>query len=176
MNERSLSHNYVKKQQLSSWIDDPLQLNMKLVKGLTSMSHEKNLYYYAEDLVGQFALFDGDSYNLSLSELPEENQNELLRLYIESIDREIEWACSAGDESINSDFLCSMLSMLKDDTKEAREHFAYLIRNNLLKYYKDSLNKILSDSCDNLLMTKISNDGWYTHQDQENDDVFYNKS
>lgn len=118
------------------------------VKGLASVNHQRNLSDYAEELVAHYAKFECDQYELSLDMVPEEEQNELLRLYIESIDREIEWACYGLDESINSDFLCDMLAMLKNNDEESRQKFAETTRKNLLTYYKNTLESLLATGCD----------------------------
>ena len=176
MNNQSLSHSHVQKQQKSSWIDEPFQLGTNAVKGFKPMSNKRNLYNYAEDLVGRYAKYDGDSYDLSLSQLPDDEQNELARLYIESIDREIEWAHYGSDESINSSFICSMLSMLKDDSKEARENFAKTTRKNILIYYKASLEAVLGEACASFLNMQMNEQGYFAHQDMEHGDVVWGKS
>ena len=118
------------------------------VKGLALMNHKKNLSYYAQELVADYAQYKANQYELSLDSLSDADQNELARLYIETIDREIEWACYGDDESINSEFLCALLSMLKDDNHKSRENFAAVTRKNILIYYKESLQAILDEACE----------------------------
>jgi hypothetical protein len=107
--------------------------------------------------------------------LTEEEQDELVRLYIESIDREIEWACYGDDESINSSFLCALISMLKDDSKESRDNFAEVTRKNILIHYKDTLNELLATACDNYLHLQMNEQGLYPSQDMDNGDVVWGK-
>src|SRR3954470_24253913 len=71
--------------------DDPFGLGSS-VKGLAFMSHEKALSDYALELVDSYAKFHEDHYELDLDMLSSPCQMELARLYIESIDREIEYA------------------------------------------------------------------------------------
>jgi hypothetical protein len=107
--------------------------------------------------------------------LPDDEQNELVRLYIESIDREIEWACYGADESINSDYLCAMLAMLKDDCIKTREHFAEVTRKNLLTYYKDSLECLLSGACESFLHNSMNEQGYYYERDMAHGDIHWRK-
>ncbi len=147
MNQTSLAHYNTKKQIESSWIDDPFDMK-GLVTGVTPLSHERNLNDYALELVSHYADYSCGQYNLTLDMLPDDEKNELARLYIESIDREIEWACYGTDESINSDFLCAMLSMLKNDCDETRENFSDTTRKNLIIYYTKQLEEVLTSACD----------------------------
>ena len=175
MNKQSVAHSYVQNQQPSSWIDDPFQLGTHAFKGLKPMNHKQELCNYADELVGQYAKYSDDQYELTLYMLPEDDQNELVRWYIESIDREIEWACYGDDESINSSFLCALISMLKDDSKESRDNFAEVTRKNILIHYKDTLNELLATACDNYLHLQMNEQGLYPSQDMDNGDVVWGK-
>ncbi len=97
------------------------------------------------------------------------------RLYIESIDREIEYACYGEDETINSEFLCAMLNMLKDDRRETREYFAKITRKNILSYYKKTLNDILSEACRYLEHLGMEESGYTSRIDMEHGDVVWGK-
>lgn len=166
MNLNSVAHSYVQNQQPSSWIDDPFQLGTRAFQGLGTMSNEQSLSDYTAQLVSQYAKYSHDQYDLNVDMLPEEEQNTLAKLYIESIDREIEWACYGADASINSDFLCALLAMLKDDNAVTRERFAEVTRNNIITYYKPTLNDILVTACDNFLYM-MHEQAYYYNQDLE---------
>ena len=105
MNNLSVAHSYVQNQQPSSWIDDPFQLGTYVVKGLAPMSHNKNLSNYAEELVGQYAKYCDEQYELSLDMLPDDDQSELVRLYLEATDRETSECVYGDDFTINSNFI-----------------------------------------------------------------------
>lgn len=175
MNARSLAHNIIKNQELSSWKDDPFQLGAYFVKGLATMNHKSNLSHYANDLVSHYAKYDGDTYTLCLSSLSDDDQNELIRLYIESTGRDTSECVYGDDFTINSDFTCALLSMLKNDNKASREHFADVTRRNLLIYYKDSLNEILEAACDNFLHMQMNENGYHAQQDMEHGDILWRK-
>lgn len=152
--------------------NDPFDLG-NTVKGLTYLNHEKNLSIYALQLVGQYAKYSHDQYELSLEMLPEEDQNELSRLYIESIDREIEWACYGEDQSINSSFLCALLSLLKNDNEETREKFAEITRKNVLTYYKNTLQEILDNACHEYYFNEMNESGYHSQYDSDNGDLVW---
>jgi hypothetical protein len=151
---------------------DPFGLGNS-VTGLTNLNFEKNLSNYAEEIVAHYARYEREQYELSLSDLPEQEQNELARLYIESIDREIEWACYGSDESINSNYLCALLSMLKDDCQETREKFAEVTRKNIIIYYEKSLQKLLDEACLYYQHSKMNEQGYYAHRDMEHGDFLW---
>jgi len=175
MNANSVAHAYVQNQQ-SSWIDDPFHTGTHVVKGVTKrMSHKKNLENYAEELVASYAKFVCEQYELTLDMLPYDEQNELVRHYIESIDREIEYACYGADESINSDYLCALLSMLHNDCQETREHFAEVTKKNLLTYYAQSLQEVLDDACHSYHQAINNEQGLYAQQDSDTGEVYWGR-
>ncbi|CAB4128309.1 hypothetical protein UFOVP100_23 [uncultured Caudovirales phage] len=159
-------------QQKSSWIDDPFNLGKNFVMELTPISHKKALSNYAEDLVGQYAKYDDDTYELSLSDLPIDEQNELARLYLEASNRDTSECIYGDDFTINSEYTCALLSMLKDDCNESRERFANVTRANILTYYKTPLNDVLEVACDNFLHMQMNEQGYYAQQDNHGDVVW----
>ena len=168
----SLSHNLDRNQE-SSWIDDPFGLKNQ-VKGVT-MSHEKALLYFADDLVSQYAKFDGDNFYLSLTDLSSEDQNELALLMLESCDRETSECVHGNDFSIDNDYTCALLAMLKYDCKETRDHFAFITRKNILTYYANALQVILDRACDKYLHLSMEESGRYARVDDNQGDVVWAK-
>jgi hypothetical protein len=135
------------------------------------MSHEKNLSDYALELVGQYASYDGEDYDLSLDDLPCDEQNELARLLIESTDREINECVYGDDFNIDNKYTCAVLNMLKNDCEDTNEELAQVIRNNILIYYKKSLNKILLEACDDFLYLRSED----TNHAPEYSDIVWSK-
>lgn len=146
MNVSSLAENIIKNQP-QSWKDDPFELK-GFVTGVTPMRQPYDIDGFMLDLVAQYGKHHRDYVELSVNMLPEDEKNELVRLYIESQDREIEYACYGEDESINSSFLCSLLDMLKNNNFKNRENFAETTRKNLINYYKKQLNDLLDTACE----------------------------
>lgn len=108
---------------------------------------EKDVHDYATALVRDYGTYNGYKYALDLDNIPSLCKNELARLYIESIDRDIEYACYGADESINSDYLCALLAMLANDCKETRERFAEVTHKNIFIYYEKQLQEIIDNAC-----------------------------
>lgn len=175
MRNSSVAHSYVQNQQPSSWIDDPFQLGTDAFKGLKPMSHQRNLDDYIQELVACYGKRHSDHYELDLDKLSSPYQLELASLYIESIDREIEWACYGADESINSEFLCALLSMLKDSTPKTRLNFAQVTTRNVLIYYKDTLKKLLDEGCDLYFNNEMHEAGYRADYDREHGDIVWGK-
>ncbi len=175
MNSLSLAYSNAQKQhQESSWIDDPFELK-GFITGVVPVSHERNLNDYALELVADHAEFIGNQYELNLDKLSEPYQFELIRHYIESIDRNIEWACYGEDQSINSDFLCALLSMLKEPNSKTRENFAQVTLRNLLAYYHDVLQNLLDESCHVYYCNEMNESGYHSYTEQEHGDVVWKR-
>lgn len=157
------------------WSDDPFDFK-GLVTGVTKISdHERNLRDYALEMVGLFAKFKDDQYELTLDMLSSPYQLEFARLYIESIDREIEWACYGEDQTLNSDFLCAMLAMLKDSNPTTRAKFAQVTTVNILKYYKNTLQEILDKACEDFYFNEMHEAGYRCEQDMEHGDFAWRR-
>ena len=174
MNLNSLSHSLIQNQDRSSWIDDPFDLKGE-VKGVTMISHNRNLSDYAERLVSIYAEYDIDNYYLLISELPESEQNELTRLYMESTDRDTSECVYGEDFTINSDYTCALLAMLKNDCEETRERFAYVTRKNIIKYYTNSLQEVLDDACNSYLILTNNDNEMYAHQDTNSGETYWSR-
>lgn len=172
MNALSLAYSNAQKQE--SWIDNPFDIK-GFVTGVTPLSHQRCLEDYAQELVSSYGEFIGDQYELDLEKLSSPYQLQLVRLYIESIDREIEWACYGDDQSINSDFLCAMLAMLKDSNPRTRANFAQVTTRNLIAYYKEALQDVLDTACQDLYCNEMNNAGYHAEQDMEHGDVHWRK-
>jgi len=174
MNAKSIAYSHIQNQH-SSMTDDIF--NLSSVNGVTPMlPNQKNLDTYSEQLVSSYATFINEQYELTLDMLPHDEQNKLAQLYIESIDRDIEYAYYGSDESINSDFLCALLAMLQDDCPETRKNFAEITRKNILIYYQNILNEILEIACNNFLYMQMNECNLYAHQDLDHGDVTWRNS
>lgn len=176
MNALSLAHfNTQNQQEETSWSDDPFGFK-GLVTGVTKISdHQRNLDNFIQELVGSYGVYCQDHYELSLDKLSSPYQLELAALYIESIDREIEWACYGEDQTLNSEFLCALLSMLKDSTPKTRTNFAQVTTRNILVYYKESLQNLLDIGCDVYFNNEMHEAGYHAEQDMEHGDVLWRR-
>ena len=146
----------------SAWIADPFELGG--VKGLTNFNHSRNLTNYAEELVSHYAKYIDDSFILFLSDLPDDEQNQLARLYLESTDRDTGECVHGEIIAIDNSYTCALLSMLQDDSEETREKFARVTRKNIIIYYQRALQEVLDDAC-NAHIHNINNEhGYYAQQ------------
>lgn len=177
MNLNSVAHTYVQNQSTPSWIDDPFDLKgqFDFVKGVTMVSHEKRLQDYAQELVALRGKYECDQYYLDLTLLTDEEQNELARLYIEATDRETNECIYGDDFTINSEFNCALLALLQNDTSENRDRFAEVTRNNVITYYRKSLDEVLDQACHDYLCAQMNEAGYYAHQDRESGEVIWGK-
>ena len=162
---QSVSHTNVQNQHKSSWIDDPFNLKGAF-EGTKPVDHKTNLYNHSLDLVSQYARYDNGYYSLNLESIPEEEQNELVRLFLEATGRETSECVYGEDFTIESDYTCALLSMLQNDCAETRENFANVARKNTIVYYNKSLQEVLDEACHDFLcniLDEENNSRWGTY-------------
>ncbi len=152
MNTQSLAQTNIKNQQVSSMNDDPFGLGVEFHREVKYMSHEKRLLSFVAELASTYANFFDGEYNLDLDELPEEERGELAALYLDYSGRELTECVNGNDFAIDNDYTCALLSMLKDNCEETREFLAKTIRKNILNYYSESLQQLLNEACEELLV------------------------
>jgi hypothetical protein len=163
-----------KTNQASSWTDDPFNLK-GTIAGVANLNHEQLLFNYIDDCVSQYAKWINDGRQLFLSDLPEIEQNELARLYLEYTNRDTSECVYGDDFSINSDYICALLAMLKDDCQETRNKFAETTRKNVLNYYAQSLQSLIDIACDDSLRNAMNEEGYYSHRDMDHGDVHWSR-
>jgi hypothetical protein len=172
MNKAIVQQNNLQNQSL--WNDDPFDLPWSS-QGVTSLSHTRNLHFYAQELVLQYGKFESECYNITFSELPEFAQKELARLYLEYTDRDWTDCLNGTDYSIDNDFTCALLAMLKNDCKRTRESFAEITCKNIINHYERDLDKVLTDACHDCLEDSMNERGYSAVQSRESGDVEWRK-
>jgi hypothetical protein len=175
MSTSSLEQSINKNQQKSSWIDDPFDMKGTVI-GMTPMSIKQQLNFFAQELVGEYGSYNFDSCTIKLSDIPEYEQNNLVRLYIEFTGREFTECVNGQDFSIDNDYSCALLSMLQNDCKKTRDHFAEVTRNNILSYYSKSLQELLDTACQNYLYDLNTEAGYHYEQDRDTGEVSWSKN
>jgi hypothetical protein len=144
-------------------------------KGLSKMNHLRMVENHAEYLVAQYAIYENDGYQLLLSDLPEDELNELTRLYLEYTGRDTGECVHGGDFSIDNNYICALLSMLQDNSHETREKFAETTRINIIKYYEHSLQDLLDRACLSYEQSINNENGIYAHIDMDHGDVVWSR-
>jgi hypothetical protein len=100
--------------------------------------------------------------------------SKLLALYFEFNDRETE--CVNGDDfSIDNDYSCALLKMLKDNTVENQANFAAIVHQNITTFYQKSIQKILDDACHDYLHNVNNEAGYFACQDRDSGDIEWRK-
>lgn len=174
MNNRSLSHSYVQNQQKSSWNDDPFDLPRSFA-GVANMSHEQQLSDYAQELSYNYGKFDGTNYTLFVSDIPEDEKYELVRLYMEFTDRETGECVHGNDFSIDNNYTCALLALLKEDCQETRDTFADVTRKNIAIYYEKSLQAVIDQACYDLINNLNNEAGYYSQQCRDSGEITWCK-
>ena len=142
---------------------------------MANMNHNKNLHTYVENLVSDYSTYDGSTYNLFFHDLPTEEQGELARLYLETTDRETTECVHGNDFSIDNNYTCALLALLKEDTQENKERFAEVTRNNVITHYEDILQKIINQACNNYLHTDKSEQGLSARHCPDNGEIYFSR-
>jgi len=153
---------------------DPFSLRSN-VKGLTNLNHERNLSNYAEELVSHYAKYDGENYILALSNLPDDEQGELARLYMEYTDRDTSECVHGLIIAIDNSYTCALLALLSDGSRENQENFAEITRRNVITYFSKTLQEILDEACHTYLHNINNENGYYAHCDIEHGDIHWSK-
>ncbi len=174
MNTNSVSYDYVQNQQKSSWIDDPFDLKGTF-KGMSKASHSSNLSGYLQELVHDYASCEDNEYVLLIDTIPHTEQKELIRLYLESTGRELNECVHGDDLSIDNEYTCAMLSMLKNDCHETREKFAEVTLKNILTYYRKSLQTLIDESCEMYFCNMMNDNDCHSHIDIDHGDVVWGR-
>jgi len=144
-------------------------------KGLSRMSHQRMVENRAEELVSQYANYDGDSYVLIFSDLPDDEQNELTRLYLDATGRETGECVHGNDFSLDNKYICALLQMLQDNSIESRENFAETTRKNIIIYYEQSLQDLIDRACQSYEHSINNENGIYAHVDMDHGDVVWGR-
>lgn len=173
MNNISLSQVITKNQP--SWNDDPFDFKGDFA-GVASLSHEKRLFNFTDELVANYAKFVNDQYQLPINTLPDFEQNELARLYLEYTDRDLTECVNGNDLSIDNDYTCALLNMLRDDCQQNRDALANIMRKNIVAYYANSLQDLLNSSCDDYHNNVMSDNGYCSSRDMEHGDIVWSKA
>jgi|SRR6185312_2397403 len=172
MNKAMLSQNNLKNQ--GSFInDDPFDLPW--TQEVTSLSNERDLHLYAQDLVEQYAKFDGTCYNITFEQLSDSDQGAFLAKYFEFTGRETSDCVHGDDFSIDNNYTCALLKMLKDNNMETQANFASIVHRNISIYYAKDLQKILDDACDDVLHNQQNELGYFANQSRDSGDIEWRK-
>ena len=157
-------------------IDDPFDFDSNTFQGLKLVSPTRNLSDYAQELVYNHGIYDGEFYNLSFKKLHEDEQAELVRLFMESTDRDTSECVHGDDFSIENDYTCALLALLKNDCQETRDTFADVTRKNVIKYYSKTLQDVLNDASNDLLCSLNDEQGLLSYQDKDSGDVCWRRN
>lgn len=174
MLNNSVEQTFVKNQQQSSWNDDPFSVRGTAM-GFALMNNEQKLNYFAQELVGEYGKYSFDSCTINLSNIPPDEQNKLVSLYIDYTGRELTECVNGQDFSIDNQYSCVLLAMLNNNCKETRDDFAEVTRKNILAYYSKSLQELLDTAALNYLCDLNNEAGYFYEQDRETGEVHWSK-
>lgn len=140
------------------------------------MSNQRNFASFVSSLVSDYAKYDGDTYNLHIDDLPDDEQGELAALYLETLDRDVSECVWGNDFTTNSDYVCSLLKMLKDPSPENRDDFSRLVHKNVLIYFRDSLQSAIEEACNEHLHEEMNENGYYGSIDRNHGDFVWRRA
>lgn len=138
-------------------------------------SPEKRFFAYLEELVDGYAKFKYGEFELKLQDLPESCQKELIGLYIEWSGRDLS-ECLYDAEDINNNFICALLGLLAKDTLKSRESIVEIMLGNLTQFYKNDLNDLLDQGCNDYRHQMEEENGNYLRYDMEHGDLIWGHS
>jgi len=148
--------------------------NNLFVTRTVTLSHKQRLDDYLQELAATRATYSGIDTTLTLDMLPHDEQLELMRLFIEAIDREIEDDFIHGlDYNINNDYTCALLNLLANDNAKNRQALARITQKNLLKHYESALNNALDVACTAYVSNQLNEASYHQVHDVNHGDDFW---
>lgn len=134
------------------------------------MNHYQNLIFQIDRLIYSKAKYDKlrEVYELRISDLDEIELSGLASLKLEEADRDTCECIHGLDFSINNEFTCSLIKMLRHNNQENRNNFSQVITKNIISYHSDSLQKLIDERCeeymsDNYYVSDPEYDQEYLH-------------
>ena len=102
----------------------------------------QRLVNHIDSIIREEAKQTSEGYYLEFEELPELEQQEIVALFLEYDDRDM---FSIYENEKSDDIVSSLLTMLKNGTREASEDFAECVRSNVVKYYSKRAQEMIDD-------------------------------
>lgn len=127
------------------------------------MDSTKILNRYIHELITSYGKFTGDTYQLSMASLHDDEQGELVALYLEANDYD------PLECLVNGELSTLIFAMMKSDTPDTREDFSKAVKKEILKYYSESIQNIIDDCCNDYLHESFNAKGLYAKRSSTGD-------
>jgi hypothetical protein len=108
------------------------------------MSTYQRLTNVIDSLIRTEGTYDSDGYSLQYDNLDELDQQKIVACYIDDDDRDL---FSIYENKNCDDIVASLLTMLKNDTREANEDFTVCLKKNLTAYYAKRAQVLIDERC-----------------------------
>ena len=139
------------------------------------MNHKLNLYRFVEQLIEDHAVRVHEVLCLPLYKLIDDDQCELARLYLESIDRDAMDCIYGKDFTLDNDYTCAVLSLLSNDSVENRDKLAALTKRNVVQYLEKTLQKLLDETCDEVNTNTHLDLGLHIRTHKDNGETYWSR-
>lgn len=133
------------------------------------MESQKILNKYIHELITSYGKLTNDNYTLCFSTLHDDEQGELVKLYMEANGLETTECVHGNDFNINNAYTNALLKMLESDTPETREDFAKLVKRNIITYYANPIQSEIDDACNDYLHEEHNAHGYYAKRTNTGD-------
>src|SRR5258707_9753534 len=112
--------------------------------------HYFRLVDHIDCMIGENAEIndDKDNFDLQLDSLDIDDQAEIVRLYIESEDKDVsECFLDPAQDMANDDVTFALLELLKNNNKDSKERIANLLVQRSINANKKQIQKIIDERC-----------------------------
>ena len=140
---------------------------------MTKMNPNTVLRQHINSLVSDYAIFNGNNYELFFDNLSDTDQGDSVKYYLETIDRDINEAIYNDDFDINNDLTVNLLQILSSNSKEDKIKFAEVARENTIKYFKNDLQELITEACQEYQDNRYDEHGYTAHQAQDNGETIW---
>lgn len=138
------------------------------------MNHYQNLINYIDELILTKAKKTADGYQLSITDLYEDQLGQLAALFLEYDDRDTsECFCEPEKYAIDDDITCALLKMLTNNNLDDKEDLAELIRKNTIKRYSEKMQDYISERCQEVESEEMAEHGKFKHQDRNTGEHYW---
>ena len=134
------------------------------------MNAYQRLVNEIDTLIRTEGSYDTDGYSLDFVDLDTSDQQKIAGLFIDYDDRDL---FSIYENEKYDDIVCSLLTMLKKDTRDSDEDLAECLKKNLVKYYAKRAQELIEERCAEVEASERWEHGQTKHQDRNTGEHYW---
>lgn len=139
-------------------------------KRILSMTPTQRITSYIDNLI----LEKGENYSLLVDALESDEAGTLASFLIDENDRDTQDCFNESDQyPLNDKITIALLKVLQNDSPENLDNLSTLIRNNVIKIYRNIMQERIDERCGILLAEKMYESGLRPYQHKDNGEKYW---